>query len=140
VPFSDANWQKGPTQFLFFAIVLLLNGKILEDNEWVFVQPVLNSTLVHYYGNTGSGVFKGGIQNLKGFWLKINTPKGNFWILRIGVMASCQKLDKKKNQKDSDDFWHSKLTLNVKFWHFLTLPHYTNLQNSITSFGYITFW
>ena len=24
------------------------------------------------YGNTGCGVFKGGIQNLKGFWLKIN--------------------------------------------------------------------
>ena len=23
------------------------------------------------YGNTGCGVFKGGIQNLKGFWLKI---------------------------------------------------------------------
>ena len=24
------------------------------------------------YGNTGYGVFKGGIQNWKGFWLKIN--------------------------------------------------------------------
>ena len=24
----------------------------------------------HHYGNTGCGVFKGGIQNWKGFWLK----------------------------------------------------------------------
>ena len=30
------------------------------------------------YGNTGCGVFKGGIKN--------------YWILRIGVVASCQKL------------------------------------------------
>ena len=25
-----------------------------------------------------------------------------------------------KNQKDSDNYWHRKLTLKVKFWHFLT--------------------
>ena len=25
----------------------------------------------------------------------------------------------KKNEKDSDDFRHRKLTLTVKFWHFL---------------------
>ena len=30
------------------------------------------------YGNTGCGVFKGGIQNKKGFCIKINIPKGNF--------------------------------------------------------------
>jgi hypothetical protein len=27
------------------------------------------------YENTGCGVFNGGIQNQKGFWLKINIPK-----------------------------------------------------------------
>ena len=27
----------------------------------------------------------------------------------------------KKNEKDLDDFWHRKLTLKVKFCHFLTL-------------------
>ena len=32
----------------------------------------------------------------------------------------------KKNQKVSDDFWCRKLTLKVKFWHFLTPPHCTN--------------
>ena len=45
-------------------------------------------------GNTGCGVFKKGIQNLKGFWLKINCIKWNHWILRIGVMGRCQKVPK----------------------------------------------
>ena len=42
----------------------------------------------------------------------------------------------KKNQKDSDDFWHRKLTLKVKFWYFLTAPHYSNFQNLVISFEY----
>ena len=29
------------------------------------------------------------------------------------------------------------LTFKVKFWDFLTLPHYTNSQNSIIFFGYV---
>jgi hypothetical protein len=37
-----------------------------------------------------------------------------------------------KNQKDSDD-------LKVKFWHFSTPSHYTNLKNLIISFGYVDF-
>ena len=37
------------------------------------------------YGNTG-------YQNWKEFCLKINIPKGNEWILRIAVVASCPKL------------------------------------------------
>ena len=45
----------------------------------------------------------------------------------------------KKIEKDSDDFWHRKLTLKVEFWHFLIPPHYSNSQNSIISFGYIDF-
>ena len=30
------------------------------------------------YGNTGCGVFKGGIKDLKGFWLKSNIPNRNY--------------------------------------------------------------
>ena len=41
----------------------------------------------------------------------------------------------KQNEKDSDDFWRGKL--KVKFWHYLTPPHYTNSQNSKISFGYL---
>ena len=62
-------------------------------------------------------------------------------------MAGCQKLDHcfsnilhwKKNQKDSDDFWHRKLTLKVKFWYFLTASHYSNFQNLVISFEYSWF-
>ena len=28
----------------------------------------------------------------------------------------------KKIEKDLDDFWHRKLSLKVKFWHYLTPP------------------
>ena len=35
--------------------------------------------------------FKWGVQNWKDFCLKINIPKGNYWILSIGVMARSQK-------------------------------------------------
>ena len=34
---------------------------------------------------------------------------------------------------------HRKLILKVKFWHFLTPPHYTNSQISIISIGYVDF-
>ena len=34
---------------------------------------------------------------------------------------------------------HIKLILNVKFWHFLTLLHYTNSQNAKFLFGYVDF-
>jgi hypothetical protein len=47
------------------------------------------------YGNTGCQVFKGergGYKIEKIFaCLKINIPRGNKWILRIGVMGRCQK-------------------------------------------------
>ena len=42
--------------------------------------------------------------------------------------------NKKRNQKDSDDFWRTKLTLAVRSWHFLTPTHYTNSQSSMISF------
>ena len=40
-------------------------------------------------------------------------------------------INEKKTEKDSDNFWDRKLTLKVKFWHFLTPPHYTNSQKKI---------
>ena len=42
-------------------------------------------------------------------------------------------------EKDSDDFILRKLTLNVKFWHFMTPLHYTNSSSSIISFGHVDF-
>ena len=42
----------------------------------------------------------------------------------------------KENQKDSDNFLQRKLTLKVKFWHFLKARHYSNSPNLVISFGY----
>ena len=47
----------------------------------------------------GCRVSKGGIQNWKGFWLKITIPKGNYCILRTDVVASCQKVQKSDFQR-----------------------------------------
>ena len=40
-------------------------------------------------------------------------------------------------QKYSDDSWHRKFTLKIRFWHFLT-----NCQNysTVVSFEYVDFW
>ena len=46
----------------------------------------------YHYGNTGCQVFKRGLQIGKDFCLKINKPKGNYWILRIVVMGRCHKV------------------------------------------------
>ena len=43
--------------------------------------------------------------------------------------------NEKKVEKDSDDFLHRKLTLKVKFWHFLTARHQSKIQNSKIYFG-----
>ena len=44
------------------------------------------------YGNTGCRVFKQEIQNWKDFCIKIYTHKGNYCILKIGLMGRCQKV------------------------------------------------
>ena len=49
-------------------------------------------TITIQYGNTGCGVFKRGVQNQKGFCLRINILKGNFSILRIGLTGWFRKL------------------------------------------------
>ena len=48
---------------------------------------LISWVLTDYYGNTGCGVFKWGVQNSKDFCLRINILKGNYCILRIGLMG-----------------------------------------------------
>ena len=45
-----------------------------------------------------------------------------------------------RGQKNPVYFWHRKLTLKVRFWHFLTTCHSVNSQNKIFSFEDIGFW
>ena len=51
-------------------------------------------------------VFNQEVQNWKDCCLKINIPKGNCLILRIGVMGRCQKVPKfdSQSQKSSETF------------------------------------
>ena len=41
------------------------------------------------------------------------------------------------NEKDSDNFWHRRLTMEVKFRHYFTPSHYSNSWNEIIFFGYV---
>ena len=42
------------------------------------------------YGNTGCGVFKCGVQDKKGFCLRINILKGNYGIFRIELVGASE--------------------------------------------------
>ena len=55
------------------------------------IYTFIQSSISTQYGNTGCGVFKRGVQNKKDFCIRINIFKGNYGILSIGLMASCQK-------------------------------------------------
>ena len=68
-----------------------------------------------YYGITGYGVSRPGIQNRKGFCIKINLPKGNYWILRIGLMGSLSSLQKIRGFK-VDYFDFSCIKLKKLVW------------------------
>ena len=70
--------------------------------------------------DTGCWVFKWRVQNWKDFCLKINTPKGNHWILRIGVMGTCQKLS---IIKENEVIKKLMLTKNVNDKNVLLIFH-----------------
>ena len=71
-----------------YVVVILFSFFVsLRKITWFnFKQPEIRGHVE--YGHTGCGVFKQGLQN---FCIRINTPKGNYWMLSFGLMASCQK-------------------------------------------------
>ena len=78
-----------------------------------------------------------------GIILVINGFKNWFYqkmSITTNVLLDWYSLMKKKIQKDSDNFWHRKLTLKIKFWHFLKNRHYSKFKNSINSFEFVDFW
>ena len=132
---------------------ILSKAKLLATKKQVFTIQNSTASWERYlipvqqqrYGNTGCGVFKRGYKISNFSWHRINVLKGNYWILRIGLMRRCQKVsiilenkviwklmlsknvNNKKcapkliffnNEKSRNDFWHRKLTLKVKFWHY----------------------
>ena len=62
---------------------------------WPYISKLkLQAILCLHYGNTGCGVFRRGVQNQKDFCLRINILKGNYWILRLGLMGFLSTLQK----------------------------------------------
>ena len=86
------------------AVVLDLGNKISESywphNPLQNDPTSLELMIDHQFSKVTMAIWvvkfsrEGGIQNWKDFCLKINTPKGNYWILRIGIMGRCQKVPK----------------------------------------------
>ena len=91
--------------------LIKLRAHVVHQNAFLpqFFENSLATTffdsvhIIGYHGNTVCGVFKRGIQNLKGFWLKI---KCYHWILWIGVTGRCQKVQKFDSQSQ---FFTSKI-------------------------------
>ena len=74
----------------------------------------LFQTWIVLYGNTGCGVFKRGVQNLKGFCLRINILKGNYWVLRIGLVGASEVF---KNQSFKSQLFSSSQKKNTSNWN-----------------------
>ena len=97
-------------------------GKILSVRVHCIKLPltilisVLKSIYVRY-GITDYGVSRPGIQNWKDFCMKINIPKGNYWILRIGLMGSLSSLQKSELLNLIISFFHNFWCQNWDQWH-----------------------
>ena len=80
--------------------------------------------------NTGCRVFKQEVQNQKDFCLRINIPRGNYWIFRIGLVGRCQKMSKFNFQ--------SQFSMSKIIWISLSLFSLKN-TNLGTHFLLLTF-
>ena len=93
--------------FLIVEISSNLQGKSLF--HWLYPK-------ITYYGNTGCGVFKRGIPNSKGFWLKINCSQiKSFFACNGEVSKSAENWLSKsifyvKNNPNLSDFFSLKHT------------------------------
>ena len=85
--------------------------------------------LLNQYGDTGCPIFKRAVQNWKDFCLKFNSPKGNYWISRIGVMkhyTNPRNLHYNGEVSKSANIWLSKSILYVK--NHRNLSHFFFIQ------------
>ena len=85
IPWTMYSVFDGETKNIGNEIIFMICFNILLKSH-----PTVNL----HYGSTGCWVFRRGIQNWKDVCLKINIPKGNYWILRIDVTGRCQKVSK----------------------------------------------
>ena len=95
------TWVTKPPEKLFSCLCLSFSLRVtmqLITSCYTYVKyiqifsiPILWNTLLTLW-QLGCRGFKQGIQNWKYFCLKIDIPKLNNWILRIGLMGKCQKV------------------------------------------------
>ena len=74
------------TSLVIILVFTIINLRLSESrifmtpNAWLLNEETPKNVLENLkpvspqYGNTGYGVFEGGVQNWKDFWLKINIP------------------------------------------------------------------
>ena len=78
--------------FQYRKMFSLIKSKIQSVYFQVFILKLFQSYVYTYYGNTDYGVSSQGIQNQTDFLPKINIPKGNYLILRIGCNCELSKI------------------------------------------------
>ena len=71
---------------------------------YIFGEQTHAKAICMPYGNTGCRVFKRGVQNQKGLCLRINILKGNYSILRIGLVGASEVF---KNQSFKSQLFSS---------------------------------
>jgi hypothetical protein len=91
------------------------------------------------YGITGYGVSSPGIQNYKDFCIKINIPKGNYRILRIGLTGSLSSLQKSEFLKLIISFFHYFWCQNWDQWHKMSGKN-THIYNGATRTHLESMW
>jgi hypothetical protein len=125
-----------------FAVHLCVLSRHSVEIMWVWMYS--------YCGNTGCGVFKGGIQNYKGFWLKINCSQMKLPNL---VNWSSDELSKSakiwlsksifyvKNHQNLSEFFFNWRITNLGA-HFLLLTFFDNINFLVTLFSIMmpNFW
>ena len=101
--------SKGPS------ICMLLQQKMLVDGS-------------RSCGDMGCRVFQKRVQNYKECCLRIDIPKGNYWIWRIGLFIKVPKFDfqsqfSTSSHPDLSHFFFSLKNANLEahfyYWHFL---------------------
>ena len=93
-PFQMTEPECHPFQF---SVMNYYRKYVLKKFE--ILHSMLRATLNKKLGSVkrlplwqyGLWSFQVGVQNLKDFYIRIDIPKGNYWILSFGLVASCQK-------------------------------------------------
>jgi hypothetical protein len=94
---------------VIFSCQLCINQCLISCSNMIWTFRIFFTFLFALcvkYGTSGYGVSRPGIQNKKGFCIKINLPKGNYWILKIGLMGSLSSLQKSEFLKLIISFFH----------------------------------